>query len=225
MEYYKLQQTLPELFHHVSTKKSSIPLRILDSLYSFSEGKAWAARTGTITTPLWKTVGISCKLLGLAGFWAGDNVLYLASSGFLPKADKEKAQFFSMRSYFFGALVGLYVSWKEIQAHQPVLLGAIDRVNELMEEEEYFSSEDSGEEDDENDGQRHETNPQLNEALDALSEARSRQFVLFLSLLKASTLMCIRVVSGLWMSFYSHHCASNILLITCFILLCAFLSY
>ena len=70
-------------------------ITILPSLYSLSEGKAWAACTGsTITTPLWKTVGISYKLLGLAGFWAGDNAVYLASLGFLPKANKEKAHYF-----------------------------------------------------------------------------------------------------------------------------------
>jgi hypothetical protein len=119
-------------------------------------------------------------MVALAGFWFGDNITYLASSGFLPPKElyTKKAQFFSSRSYFFGSLIGLYVAWKDIQLHHPTLVNATKRIHDLIEDEETKQEPNSS----------NENSSNWKEALDALSEARSKQFVLFLALLK----VCIK---------------------------------
>ncbi|GAX19240.1 hypothetical protein FisN_4Lh177 [Fistulifera solaris] len=79
----------------------------------------------SFSSPLWKTLGTALKTAGLLGFWAGDNVSFLSSCGFLDdlRTDKVARQNrrnetstafskFANRSYFFGALAGLYVNLK-----------------------------------------------------------------------------------------------------------------
>ena len=70
--------------------------------------------------PKWKVLTSALKIIGLAGFWAGDNVAYLHTTGFLcnnPKQKKESA-LFATRSYFFACVVGLFLSAKEWAEHR-----------------------------------------------------------------------------------------------------------
>jgi Peroxisomal biogenesis factor 11 (PEX11) len=69
-------------------------------------------------------IGTAVKCLGLAGFWAGDNVNFLASSGVLDNYNAQddrrrlqqrkrlatQAGMFANRSYFIGAVAGLIVN-------------------------------------------------------------------------------------------------------------------
>ncbi|GAX22711.1 hypothetical protein FisN_4Hh177 [Fistulifera solaris] len=79
----------------------------------------------SLSSPLWKTLGTALKMAGLLGFWAGDNVSFLSACGFLDDLRTDKAarlnhrnetstafSKFANRSYFFGALAGLYVNLK-----------------------------------------------------------------------------------------------------------------
>jgi len=168
VEYYKLKQTLPQLFQASQQKSGSRNLWQYIS-NGFSNEMP--------STTLWSTIGLSCKMIALAGFWAGDNVAYLASSGFLPPKDlyTKKAQIFSSRSYFIGAIVGFFVSWKEMKDHQIVLMDATKRVHDLISEKE-----------EEDNDSTTEHSEQCNEALKALSEAKSKQFTLFLAVLKSA---------------------------------------
>lgn len=109
--------------------------------------------------PMWKIISGAFKLVGLAGFWAGDNVSYLYQMGFWidEKIDKvtttneknqlmdksgknagaaigmgKNAAIFATRSYFFAALAGLYLSTREWFHHRNgPLREAIDRVSEM----------------------------------------------------------------------------------------------
>lgn len=73
--------------------------------------------------PLWKVLLTACKLIGLGGFWLGDNVSYLYSVGFLEdSSSKEKSQhssaLFATRSYFFASVSGLLLNLRELFAHR-----------------------------------------------------------------------------------------------------------
>mmetsp|Transcript_22674 Transcript_22674/g.33199 ORF Transcript_22674/g.33199 Transcript_22674/m.33199 type:complete len:346 (-) Transcript_22674:31-1068(-) len=83
--------------------------------------------------PLWKVLASLFKLIGLGGFWAGDNIAYLYASGFLTDASPPSTQrtmtssktlptksgrgkdaaIFAARSYFFAAVSGLYLNSRE----------------------------------------------------------------------------------------------------------------
>mmetsp|Transcript_18593 Transcript_18593/g.26167 ORF Transcript_18593/g.26167 Transcript_18593/m.26167 type:complete len:591 (+) Transcript_18593:192-1964(+) len=97
----------------------------------------------------WKQCGRVLKLLGLAGFWAGDNIAYLYSIGFLPFLISKKinhpsessktqraAAIFSTRAYFFAAVVGLCLNIKEWIEHRN---GSLKVAFENMEEAKCFS--------------------------------------------------------------------------------------
>jgi hypothetical protein len=191
VEYYKLKQMFPQLlsyYRNSSISRSTgistvISHRLLEYLYNglCTEKASSTTKASASPTPLWSIIGSSCKMVALAGFWFGDNITYLASSGFLPPKEiyTKKAQFFSSRSYFIGALIGLYVAWKDIQLHQHIMVDATKRVHDLISEEEEEKKQESYS------CNGHSSN--WKEALDALSEARSKQFVLFLALLKVCT--------------------------------------
>jgi hypothetical protein len=73
--------------------------------------------------PLWKVLLTACKLIGLGGFWLGDNISYLYSVGFLENSSsREKSQhsstLFATRSYFFASVSGLLLNLRELFAHR-----------------------------------------------------------------------------------------------------------
>ena len=72
-------------------------------------------------------ISILTKLLGLAGFWAADNISFLYTSGFLIDEAKitqqgrsraKEVSIFAARSYFFAAVSGLYLNLRELIYHR-----------------------------------------------------------------------------------------------------------
>jgi hypothetical protein len=108
------------------------------------------SNSSSTTTELWNTIGTAVKTLGLCGFWAGDNVSYLSSSGFLDNhglSDKERAarrnglatlaSERATQAYFLGSLAGLFVAWKSYWGYQwDKLQPARTAVREAKEEQE-----------------------------------------------------------------------------------------
>mmetsp|Transcript_43324 Transcript_43324/g.63582 ORF Transcript_43324/g.63582 Transcript_43324/m.63582 type:complete len:389 (+) Transcript_43324:56-1222(+) len=177
IEFHKLRIAFPSLLEALQIQKSD------------SDNKSTTTATTTNITPVWKSAGICCKLIGLAGFWFGDNLVYLQHSGFLPNINKTKAKTFATRSYFFSAFVGLFVSYKELCAHRSNLIKANKRVKMLCHEIEEkkkkkkqidINHKTESEEEEEEYGRL-----EYEKAVTILEEARSRQFVLFLALLKS----------------------------------------
>jgi Peroxisomal biogenesis factor 11 (PEX11) len=119
-------------------------------------------------SPFWQVAGNAIKSLGLLGFWAADNVSFLALSGFLDDFTHknrlaERARIISQasvaanRSYFVGAVAGLIVNWKSYWDQTK----ALHQQTALID-----SSEDDA-------------------AQEALQAAKEKQFSLFVALLKS----------------------------------------
>ncbi|KAL3817408.1 hypothetical protein ACHAXA_011037 [Cyclostephanos tholiformis] len=88
------------------------------------------------STPGWKLLGTTAKLVGLMGFWAFDNASFVAGSGFLdpiisddrvvlvdPKCPertsrKNRAAEWASRFYFMGSVGGLYVNARSLWVHR-----------------------------------------------------------------------------------------------------------
>ena len=137
------------------------------------------------TTPGWKLVGGTMKLLGLMGFWAFDNVSFLTGSGFLdpirgnhngggdntilvdPKASdrlkrKKRASEWAGRCYFAGSIGGLYVNARSLWEHRN---GKLKEAQDLLSK---ATSEDD-----------------IKEAKDHLQKTKKKHFELGLALLKS----------------------------------------
>lgn len=97
----------------------SLSRLVYRSLSSFIDEKHYGSGE---PLPLWKVLSTSFKLLGLAGFWAGDNIAFLSSSGFLidegKKGRAKSASIFAARSYFFACVSGLYLNLREFMRHR-----------------------------------------------------------------------------------------------------------
>ena len=126
-------------------------------------------RSASSTMPLWQIAGNACKSLGLLGFWAADNVSFLALSGFLDDFTKEnriperarlmsRASAVANRSYFVGAIAGLMVNWKSYWDHTKALR------QQVLDAASNESSEDSQ---------------------DELQKSQEKQFGLLVALLKS----------------------------------------
>ena len=136
------------------------------------------------TTPGWKLIGGTMKLLGLMGFWAFDNVSFLTGSGFLdpikggsggdnntilvdPKASdrlkrKKRASEWAGRCYFAGSIGGLYVNARSLWEHRNgKLKEAKDRLSQAISEDD------------------------IKEAKDHLQKTKKKHFELGLALLKS----------------------------------------
>lgn len=91
----------------------------------------------SVSTPSWKLLGGTVKLLGLMGFWAFDNISFLTGSGFLdpicgvdkavvlvdPKAlcrprRKAHATEWAVRCYFIGSIGGFYYNLRALWEHR-----------------------------------------------------------------------------------------------------------
>jgi hypothetical protein len=126
--------------------------------------------------PLWKVVGSALKMVGLFGFWTGDNISFLTSSGLFDnfQVDKPtrmaqrkqlatKASLAANKFYFAGGIAGLYVSLRAyLEWRKEKLRTLQDRID---------TAEDEDEE---------------REAKQAFDKAKAKQFILFLAVLKSS---------------------------------------
>jgi hypothetical protein len=127
----------------------------------------------SLSSPLWKTLGTAIKMAGLLGFWAGDNVSFLSSCGFLDDLRTERVvrqnrrnetsttfSKFANRSYFFGALAGLYVNLKVYLEY---------RANNLQQAQDKLNDDGEGKV----------------QASQAWETAKAKEFSLFLALVKS----------------------------------------
>lgn len=100
--------------------------------------------------PLWKVLLTTCKLIGLGGFWLGDNISYLYSAGFLENSAvslKQNTQhsyaIFATRSYFFATVSGLFLNLRELFAHRcGPLKNAIENLEKQKLRLEHYSVDD-----------------------------------------------------------------------------------
>ncbi len=177
------------------------------------------------SAPAWKIIGSTLKLVGLMGFWLGDNVNFLGSSGFLDdmnltnKDDRARARgdlrrragHFAARAYFVGAVSGLYVNLREVLRHRGgTLRTAVERVHELEQKKKKRQQQsEKGKrnswdmKDDEDDSvEDHpigtslgDIDSQLTAARTDLEKIKGKQFVLFVALLKVRMCMCTHLTS------------------------------
>ena len=141
--------------------------------------------------PAWKIVGSAMKMIGLMGFWAGDNINFLTGSGLfddysqsvtqkerLEKRSqlKTNASLFANRFYFFGAVAGLLTGLRAYLSYRSnTLREAHERLKEATER---VAETDTKTEDE-------AKNKHLwKEAKEAMEKAKEKQFSLFVALLK-----------------------------------------
>lgn len=153
--------------------------------------------------PMWKIVFGAIKLVGLAGFWAADNVSYLYGTGFwvddkidhftttgernqiIHKPVKDVATVLATQSYFVAALAGLYLNTREwLSYRNGPLREAVERVSEI-EIRKSFSSERTENSDKDNVTKEEYPNQETSELLRQLEDVQRKHFVLCLSLLKS----------------------------------------
>lgn len=154
------------------------------------------------SSPAWKIIGDAMKMIGLMGFWAGDNVNFLSTSGlfddYRPEVShkervakrnqlKTNASFFANRFYFFGAIAGLITG---LRAYWSFRQTKVKEAHDRLQGASTPASEN---------GTKEETTDAraLSEAQKAMDHVREKQFVLFLTVLKVSLLFVMSLVSGI----------------------------
>ena len=135
-----------------------------------------------ISTPLWKLMGGTAKLLGLCGFWFFDNISFLTGSGFLdpicgvekavvlvdPKASdrtkrKALATEWAARCYFLGSIGGFYYNARALIDHRKTKFK--EACNRLRE----ATRNGSG----------------IDEAISHMEQTKQQQFEIWIALLKS----------------------------------------
>ena len=150
---------------------SSVGYRVYRPMASFISLSGEHTREPTSST--WDLIASAGKMLGLAGFWTGDNVSFLSQSGLFDdfqlsserrlterKALVTRASHFANRCYFGGAVAGFLLNWKLYWFHRQKALGELMKEAEESDDPKAFQDE--------------------------IQRARTRQFVLFLALLKST---------------------------------------
>jgi len=113
----------------------------------------------------WRNPCTALKLIGLAGFWLGDNLFYLTNIGFLdskfynsiPRSADENSgdvktqvlslrkqqtittKHFAARCYFLAVLVGLYANIKEVLLQRKKLKNLCNKLHMMEVDNEYFN--------------------------------------------------------------------------------------
>jgi Peroxisomal biogenesis factor 11 (PEX11) len=159
----------------VAYRAVSLPLRCtLSSLM----GPPSTRRIST-AAELWMAIGSAVKLMGLCGFWTGDNINYICSTGFLDDLSLPEGERLAKRThlqtlssvranqaYFGGSIAGLFVSaYTYINYRRTKLAVAEQSLKEA-------SLVEGGED-------------QIVEAEKQLTGMKKEQFSLFLALLKS----------------------------------------
>jgi hypothetical protein len=185
--WYLRQQAVPSVqSSETTTAVVSLPHRrtLLQKLHSillhiYRPVASTVSYSGTAcqppSVPLWQLIGTALKMVGLCGFWASDNVSYLAQVGLLDnvqltdasrlmqrQALSSRASIWANRCYFGGSVAGLLVSWRCYWRHRQQTLRALYEQQPQKNDSAVCDKDDSG----------------------ALEKARAQQFVLFLAVLK-----------------------------------------
>jgi hypothetical protein len=127
------------------------------------------------STPMWKLVGSAIKMLGLFGFWTGDNIAFLTQSGMFDDYRQDAATRMAMRKqwqtrasetanrcYFAGAVAGLVTSLRSYLNYRNNTIRALKQQVDQAEDED-----------------------EKQVATESLETAEAKQFVLFLALAKS----------------------------------------
>jgi hypothetical protein len=146
------------------------------------------------TTELWKTIGSAVKLMALLGFWAGDNVNFLVSSGALDDynysnfsrlANRAKWQTVAStranQAYFAGGLAGLFVNYKSyVSFKREKWARAKERLMEATSKQQQEESSSSS------------APPEYQErAKQEWTKVQEQHMTLFLALLKVCVCVCL----------------------------------
>jgi len=149
------------------------------------------------TAPPWKVISSVAKLLGLAGFWAADNLSFLYSSGFLideakvTKQGRSRAKevsIFAARSYFFAAVSGLYLNLRELIHHRN---GPLKEAWIGLEHHTSNAKVEGGN----SAYEEHESSREMDLYKAELEKAKRKHGILCIALLKVSTLNAIFTLS------------------------------
>jgi len=175
-----------------------------------SNGKS----TSATSTPTWKIVGGTIKLLGLMGFWAFDNLSFLTSSGFLdpirlqyPSSGsigtaigsdddanineyrmkrKKGLSIRAVQCYFFGVVAGLYVNARALWSHRNGVLGdARNRLEEAIRLSTTRHASTTSLNNENNNSDHDEDEDAVKEARNHLQQTEQKHFELSLALLKS----------------------------------------
>jgi hypothetical protein len=127
------------------------------------------------STPMWKLVGSAIKMLGLFGFWTGDNIVFLTQSGMfddyrqdattrmaMRKQWQTRASETANRCYLAGAVAGLVTSLRSYLSYRNNTIRALKQQVDQAEDED-----------------------EKQVATESLENAEAKQFVLFLALAKS----------------------------------------
>eukprot|EP00978_Attheya_sp_CCMP212_P043649 scaffold288545_cov54-Attheya_sp.AAC.3 len=118
--------------------------------------------------PVWQLVGSTLKMLGLAGFWAGDNVSFIAGTGFLDNYRLESAQARAQGRGFYVNARSYWTYRTEALEQAYARLHSLEQKNTTTESE----ADDT-------------LAAKLQEARNGVEKARLKQFQLWLALLKS----------------------------------------
>lgn len=158
-------------------------------------GTSSTTKETSSSTELWKVICNSIKTIGLIGFWGGDNVSFLAQSGFLDtnhdtenrmnrrKQLQTKATLFANRSYFLNALFGLYINVRSYyeymhQTIRPLEIELSQNQSQKQEQREPYSDTTSSENVD-------TKATSTTNTVDVYTKAKEQQFVLFMAIVKS----------------------------------------
>jgi Peroxisomal biogenesis factor 11 (PEX11) len=121
LEFYKIYDQL------ILLNNNTTAYRTLRKYDSTATATVTCSNTKDNKLQLYKVIGTGMKSLFLGGFWAFDNVSYLAKSGFLGHEDNNEsrkpiqkdATMYANRCYFIAALVGLYINVRSYLEYEP----------------------------------------------------------------------------------------------------------
>jgi len=194
IEFHKLQNMV--LFRTLAwylKRQLFFPTAAINPVENLSQPTGEEEEEIPSTTPLWKIIGTAIKTIGLLGFWAGDNISFVASSGALDnfqlesseqrlaqrKALQAKASAFANRAYFAGALSGLMVSLRSyLSFRTDIMQPLIQQVHRCTVRNNVTAATDPN-----NNGDDDSDEMKENKLL--LDKAKEKQFVLFLALVKS----------------------------------------
>ena len=140
-------------------------------------------------TPLWKLFGNAIKMLGLCGFWAADNVSFLALSGVwddyssLDPAERlarrqqtiESASIVANRSYFISAVAGWLINVRVYLSFRRHLCQLRHQMQQLVAARQQHNDRNSNNNDDDDDG--HEDFRRLQQQYDQACQTQFHHFV------------------------------------------------
>jgi len=181
---------------------------MISRLVSFAQGEASSTASSTSETPLLAIIGTALKTIGLCGFWAGDNVSFLAQSGLFDDYSSKSAARIAKRKslagkasrtanqfYFMGAIGGFVANLRAYLHYRRGQLLQLKRQAENAiavaaaragQEE----NEDGSDSDDNNGSSANRCTAAKDGALQAYENGKGKQFDLFVALLKS----CVDVI-------------------------------